>query len=96
MSATADPVHDLLGYPQSPYTLAFHEFRRRRAAVHAGGFRALRCPMEPGRASVILPVYNGAAYLAEAIESVLAQTCADFELIAVDDGSTDATPQTLA
>ena len=39
--------------------------------------------------SVILPVHNGERYLAEAIESVLAQTFRDFELIVVDDGSTD-------
>jgi len=39
--------------------------------------------------SVLLPVYNGARYLRPAVESILAQTFADFELIAVDDGSTD-------
>jgi|TARA_B100001964_G_C14230276_1_gene599677 glycosyltransferase involved in cell wall biosynthesis len=39
--------------------------------------------------SVILPVYNGEKYLAEAIESILAQTFRHFELIIVDDGSTD-------
>ncbi len=45
--------------------------------------------------SVILPVYNGAAYLAEALESLTGQTESDFECIAVDDGSTDATPDIL-
>ena len=39
--------------------------------------------------SVILPVYNAARYLRPAVESVLQQTAKDFELIAVDDGSTD-------
>ncbi len=39
--------------------------------------------------SVILPIYNGAAHLAEAIESVLTQSFRDFELIAIDDGSSD-------
>ena len=41
--------------------------------------------------SVILPVYNGENYLRLAIESVLAQTISDYELIIVDDGSVDAT-----
>ncbi|MEM8884059.1 MAG: glycosyltransferase family A protein [Planctomycetota bacterium] len=39
--------------------------------------------------SVMVPVHNAAPYLADAIESVLAQTMPDFELICADDGSTD-------
>ena len=39
--------------------------------------------------SVVIPVYNGERYLAEAIQSVVGQTYRDFELIVVDDGSTD-------
>ena len=39
--------------------------------------------------SVILPVYNGQHYLTEAIDSVLIQSSSDFELIIIDDGSTD-------
>lgn len=41
------------------------------------------------RVSVILPVFNGGDYLASAIESVLAQDFADFELVCIDDGSKD-------
>jgi glycosyltransferase involved in cell wall biosynthesis len=42
------------------------------------------------RVSVIMAVYNGEGFLAEAVESVLAQSFDDFELIISDDGSTDS------
>lgn len=46
--------------------------------------------------SVLLPIRNGAVYLSECIDSLKAQTFDDFEVLAVDDGSTDRTPQILA
>jgi glycosyltransferase involved in cell wall biosynthesis len=45
--------------------------------------------------SVILPCYNQAEYLPDALNSILTQTWTNFELIAVDDGATDHTPQIL-
>ena len=39
--------------------------------------------------SVLMPVYNAAPYLAEAIQSILAQTWVDFEFLIINDGSTD-------
>jgi glycosyltransferase involved in cell wall biosynthesis len=45
---------------------------------------------------VILPVYNGEQYLHEAIDSVLKQSFKDFELIIIDDGSVDRSPEIIA
>ncbi|WP_348702395.1 glycosyltransferase family 2 protein [Turicimonas muris] len=39
--------------------------------------------------SIVVPVYNGEKYLAEFIDILLSQTCQDFEVIFIDDGSTD-------
>ena len=46
--------------------------------------------------SIGLPVHNGAQHVAEAIEAILGQTLADFELIVSDNASTDATPAICA
>ena len=46
--------------------------------------------------SVVIPVYNGARYLTEALESVRRQSFADFEIVVIDDGSTDDSPRILA
>jgi glycosyltransferase involved in cell wall biosynthesis len=48
------------------------------------------------KVSVLMAVYNGAQYLRPALESLLAQTFEDFELVIVDDASTDCTPEILA
>lgn len=55
------------------------------------GFEAGKAPS----VSVVIATYNRARFLPETIESVLTQTCRDFELIVVDDGSTDGTLELL-
>ncbi len=55
----------------------------------------VRSPRAPF-VSVIIPVYNSADFLGQAIDSVMDQTFLDLEIIVVDDGSTDRTPEVSA
>ena len=45
--------------------------------------------------SIVIPAYNSERFLERTLDSVLAQSCADWELVIVDDGSTDNTPQIM-
>ena len=46
--------------------------------------------------SLLMPLYNAAPFVREAVESILAQTFTDFELLVIDDGSTDGGPEVVA
>ena len=83
-------------FPMSWEAYRFDEYLRARwqklgikslQGVNAGG--------KPGLVSVILPAYNGEEFIREAIDSILVQTYPSWELIAVDDGSTDRTGEIL-
>ena len=52
--------------------------------------------MNPPTVSVVVPTYNQPALLAETLQTVWAQTFTDFEVVIIDDGSTDDTPARLA
>lgn len=47
------------------------------------------------RLSVVIPVYNTEEYLVKCLDSVLSQTMQDMEIICVDDGSADSSPDIL-
>ena len=47
------------------------------------------------KVSVIVPVYNGEKYLKECMDSILNQSLVDIEIICIDDGSKDKTPEIL-
>jgi glycosyltransferase involved in cell wall biosynthesis len=69
-------------------------------ALYIGATRqAPAAPVQPALAdpaiSLLIPVYNGAAYLAKTLDAVLAQTFRNFEVICIDDGSSDTSLELL-
>ncbi|MEM7220395.1 MAG: glycosyltransferase family 2 protein [Pseudomonadota bacterium] len=55
-----------------------------------------KLPAQPPRVSVVTPAYNGERFLAECIDSVIAQTYNNWELVVIDNASTDATPDIIS
>ena len=70
--------------------------RRARTGPTRGATMPERARGKPPRVSVVIPTRNRAEWLPRAVGSVLAQTWTDFELLIVDDHSTDETPAVIA
>ena len=66
-----------------------------KETASAIGWKNIYCGEEKGLVSVVLPVYNQANLLQESIESVLSQKYLNFELVIVNDGSTDGVEKIL-
>lgn len=71
------------------------EYRKTSLCGVAAGYFDWTVGAQPGLVSIVLPVYNQAAYIEEAIAGVLAQTYSQWELIVVNDGSTDGVETVL-
>lgn len=77
------------------YIFYFDRFKRARRAIYGEHLHKLDAPGVPGLVSIVLPAYNGADLIAEAIDSILQQSYPHFELIIINDGSKDETPQII-
>lgn len=75
--------------------LTFQQYKHTRTTLYSNDLSALRVPCRNNLVSIVLPVYNGERYLPQAIDSVLAQSYREFELLIVDDGSNDRSPEIL-
>ena len=95
----ASPCKSPATYPAAPRPAIDAVQRRRGPEAAVAAWRKQRFVRSFAvlpRFSIITPYLNQERYIAEAIESVLGQTFADWELLLVDDGSTDASPKIAA
>ena len=90
-----DHLDRKFSFKMSKYAFAFDSFKRSRISSYPPDLSSVNLPSASGLVSIVLPVYNGAELMVEALESVLDQTYPNFELIAINDGSQDGTGEIL-
>ncbi|MFN8626312.1 MAG: glycosyltransferase [Candidatus Binatia bacterium] len=78
-------------YRLNPYEFLFDTYRRSREKIFPLNWQRIGVPYQPRLVSIVVPSYNGADFIREALDSILAQTYPHLEVIAIDDGSTDST-----
>ena len=92
---TKDWLIGQFSFKMSREAFAFDLFKRSRSSIYTRDLGSLRLPSQDGLVSIVLPVYNGADLIIEALDSVMNQTYKNFELIVINDGSTDNTGKIL-
>lgn len=81
------------GYMLYPDEYRFLKYKQGRNNGFKININKIQVPYRKNLVSVVLPVYNGDDYIECSIDSILDQSYDNFELIIIDDGSTDRTPQ---
>ena len=92
MRPEIDALEQMIGRDLS----AWKSPRVRSGTTDARCFTPGKIASAMAKVSVIIPVYNGAATIGRALASVFAQTFTDYEVVVVNDGSTDDTASVLA
>ena len=82
-------------YQMNPYAYKFDSFVRSFKRSKPIDWTGVVVPFEPGLVSIILPAFNGEKMIAESLDSLLAQTYQNIEIIAINDGSSDRTGEIL-
>ena len=82
-------------YQMNPYAYKFDSFVRAFKRSKPINWRGVVVPFEPGLVSIILPSFNGERMIAESLDSLLAQSYHNIEIIAINDGSSDRTGEIL-